>query len=149
MRKAACALALAALVLAPGPAVRGRELPMAMIRDYHEKLRLAPRDSYLNYAIATIARREGIDLKREGIEFPLVPVVSGDPAERTDLFGLAVGAHAIAESHVQADPRARIDCVFGARSPRAEAHGSVTDFQWIDLVDEPTPSGRNLRSVPR
>jgi hypothetical protein len=68
------------------------------IRELHDELRLAPRDSFLNYAIATLSRRDGIDLKREGIKFPLVPLVTDDPARRVDLFRLATGAVALHES---------------------------------------------------
>jgi hypothetical protein len=75
-----------------------RSAALERIRTLHERLHLAPRDSHLNYAIATIARRHDLDLEREGIRFPLVPVVTGDPALRTDLFGVTTGAHALEES---------------------------------------------------
>jgi len=75
-----------------------RAAALERIRALHGRLLLAPRDSYLNYAIATIARREKIDLKEEGIKFPVVPVVTDDPARRVDLFGLATGALAVHES---------------------------------------------------
>ncbi|MBN1417129.1 MAG: hypothetical protein JXP34_00020 [Planctomycetes bacterium] len=85
---------VALLLLSASP----RESALERIRALYERLLLAPRDSYLNYAIATTARRAGIDLREERIRFPLVPVVTGDPAARTDLFGLTTGAHAIQES---------------------------------------------------
>jgi hypothetical protein len=97
-------LVLLALVLvlpalsAGGEEDDARAAALTRIRALHAKLELAPRDSYLNYAISTIARREGINLKKEKITFPLVPVVTGDPAHRTDLFGVVTGAHAIQES---------------------------------------------------
>lgn len=95
---------LLAVLWSPAPAEEGddsRKEALDRIRALHERLELAPRDSFLNYAIATIARREGIDLKelkKEGIVFPIVPVVTDDPARRVDLFGLTAGAVAIHES---------------------------------------------------
>jgi hypothetical protein len=76
----------------------GEEEALERIKALHAQLELAPRDSYLNYAIATLARREGIDLKRKGIPFPLVPIVTDDPARRVDLFRLTTGALALHES---------------------------------------------------
>lgn len=76
----------------------GDEEAIEQIKAYHARLQLAPRDSFLNYAIATIARREGIDLKKKGIPFPLVPIVTDDPARRVDLFRLTTGALALHES---------------------------------------------------
>jgi hypothetical protein len=103
MIRSAPLLAVALLALTLGPSGRAEESArqaeaLARIRALHASLTLAPRDSYLNYAIATIARREGLDLRRAGIEFPLVPVVTGDPAQRTDLLAIATGADAIGES---------------------------------------------------
>lgn len=74
------------------------EPALEKIRELYARLELAPRDSFLNYAIATIARREGIDLEEEDIKFPLVPAVTGDPARRVDLFRLSSGAAALHES---------------------------------------------------
>ncbi|MEW6745475.1 MAG: hypothetical protein AB1486_22205 [Planctomycetota bacterium] len=93
---------LLASALTDGAATQDRATPqlsaIEKIRRLHERLQLSPRDSYLNYAIATIARRNGIDLRKEGITFPLVPVVTDDPAQRVDLFSLASGALALHES---------------------------------------------------
>ncbi|MHC4943025.1 MAG: hypothetical protein ACYTG7_08405 [Planctomycetota bacterium] len=75
-----------------------KETALERIRALHERLEFAPRDSFLNYAIATIARRKGIDLSREGIDFPIVPIVTEDPARRVDLMSLTTGAVALHES---------------------------------------------------
>ena len=81
-----------------GQAPEDRDAVLARIRVLHARLELAPRDSYLNYAIATLARRAEIDLVREGIDFPLMPLVMDDPARRVDLLRLATGAAALHES---------------------------------------------------
>ena len=75
-----------------------RERALEKIRGLHARLELSPRDAYLNYAIATLARLNDIDLDRERIRFPLVPRVTDAPARRTDLFDLAAGRRALHES---------------------------------------------------
>jgi len=75
-----------------------KEKALEKIRILHAKLKLAPRDSYLNYAIATIAERNEIDLEKNDIAFPLFPIVTDDPARRVDLFRLTTGATALHES---------------------------------------------------
>ncbi len=75
-----------------------RATALEKIKSLYARLELAPRDSYLNYAIATIARMHDIDLKKEDIAFPIVPVVTDDPARRVDLFSLGTGLLALHES---------------------------------------------------
>ena len=100
------------LVLLPAAARPQEETGLLeRIRSLYERLQYAPRDSYLNYAIATLARRGGIDLRRKGITFPLAPLVPMNPAARSDIFGLLTGLEGAHES-LQLDfllspPRAR------------------------------------------